>query len=228
MAQQTVSMNRLKDGVIAGFRVTEIKTYNADIETQDQSTGMIRKTTWTKIQVRLTHDASLTMSQKDPYAVENIDPAHPLVLNLHTFLVPQQAIDGVAQMPRPADKAPSSDKMRWAFIKYDTFQKILHYGGYIPKSKPVQKFPLPGAVFIECALSGGNNYPRKIGGPDLIEEKRVAQEEMTECLDAIFSMGGSAAATDETSTADSLDALSSIPSPKDEKEEKKNKRAKDN
>lgn len=185
MAQgQLVSMNRLKDGVIAGFRVSEIKTFQAEVEAQSPTDGMIHVVNWTKIQVTLTHDASQLMSQKDPYAVASVDPARPLVLKLHTFLIPQ-----ANGRPTPAEKAPSSDRMRWAFIKYDTIQKILKYGGYIPRSVPQQRFPLPGTVFMETALSGGNNYPRKIGGPEIIDEKRIQQEELALSLDAICGMG---------------------------------------
>lgn len=216
MAAQAVSMNRLRDGVTGGFRVSEIKSFNTEIEVQNPNTGMIETATWTKLQVKLTHDASQPMSQKDPYAVANVDPARPLVLTLHTFLIPGP--DG----PRPADKAPSSDRMRWAFIKYDVFQKILHFGGYIPKSKPPQRFPLPGVVFITCALSGGNNYPRKIGGPEIIEEAAAAQAEMVDCLDAIFSMGG---AQPEGDTSASLDALTEIPTAETEPKGKKDKKA---
>lgn len=186
MAQQgqLVSMNRLKDGVIAGFRVSEIKTFQAEVEAQSPVDGMIHVVNWTKIQVTLTHDASQPMSQRDPYAVASVDPARPLVLKLHTFLIPQD--NG---RPTPAQKAPSSDKMRWAFIPYETVQKILKYGGYVPRSEPKQRFPLPGTVYMETALSNGNNYPRKIGGPEIIDEKRIQQEELALSLDAICGMG---------------------------------------
>lgn len=216
-----IGMNRLRDGVIGGFRVSEIKSFLVPIEAQNPGTGMIDSQDWTKVQVKLTHDATqdMSVSQKEAYAVATVDPSRPLVLTLHTFLIPQPAIDGVAQQPRQADKAPSSDRMRWAFIKYETMQKILTFGGYVPRSKPPQRFPLPGVVFIECALSGGNNYPRRIGGPDIIDEKRKQIDEMTLTLDSIMLDTG----TDKPEDGETLDNLFTAPVAAEEKPDTKRK-----
>lgn len=205
MAQgQNISANRLKDGIVAGFRVSEIKSFSQDVEVTNAQTGMIENVPWTKVQVKVTHDASQPMSNRDCYAVANVDPARPLVLALHTYLIPKNPIDGVPQRPSPAESAPSSDKMRWAFIKHDTMMKILKHSGYVPKSNPPQKFPLPGTVFIEVALSKGNNYPRSIGGEEIIAEKAAQRAELDDNLSSIMEM---AIDTSATNGADDLSSL---------------------
>lgn len=162
-------MNKIKDGKIAGFLVTDISQGEQEFEFKEGD--MVGKRRYTKYTIKLTHDART--SKAEDYASQ-YDPSTPLVLTIKAY-VNQTTRSG-------CDKTPEKWRGTFggSFVPWERFAFILRQSGYVNKDS---KFPLPGQVFVRLGLnSSADNYPKEFGGKELLDSQRLALEQ----LDTLF------------------------------------------
>lgn len=176
----------LKDGVVAGFRLSKVQQFAVDLPFNNPNTGMIEKVSHLKLVLPFTLDAS-TVRPVD-YASANPDPSKPLQLEFHTFIR-----DGV-----PLDKAPGDDQDRMNFVNYEMVQDILHRAEYDADADDAGtlKWPLRGLNYVVIVLKEGatRNWALlkdgrpMIGGPEMVKSYMDSKKELAGTLKGILGM----------------------------------------